>query len=323
MFHDDITNDPDGAAAVYRTNRLGGNFEYSFGPADGLVASRKCTLTLHFCELYFDSASERLFSVTANGNQSLLTSFDVYSVAGGKDTPIFKTFQVAADTNGILSLQFAASVNNAILAGIHVSDNTPAGTFPPALPPAGGLAPRGSPVGPPEPATANGTPPAAEPPESLGAVPPMPGAGLLVPGQPHAAGGPAQSPSRATLAPTMPPMGALSPAVPPADSPATSSPTPTATLQPINPPSSPIPIIAQGTPVLATGTSTRSGGVLWISKGQLAGIIRGIFFGLLIILLIIIGGLALLFLKHVRNRQDELIAKHSRSVHTVMIDAQA
>ncbi len=118
---------------------------------------------------------------------------------GGKDTPTFKTFQVAADTNGVLSLQFVASVNNAILAGVHTSDNTPAGAFPPALPPAGGLAPTGSPVGPHGPATANGTPPLTEPPKPPGDVPPLPGAGPPVPGQPHAAGGPTQAPSHAPV----------------------------------------------------------------------------------------------------------------------------
>ena len=82
MFHDLITNAPEGAAAVYMTNRLGGSFEYSFGPADNLVASHNYTVTLLFCELYFDSAGQRLFSVTANRNQSLLSNFDVYSVAG-------------------------------------------------------------------------------------------------------------------------------------------------------------------------------------------------------------------------------------------------
>ena len=46
----------------------------------------------------------------------------------------------------------------------------------------------------------------------------------------------------------------------------------------------------------ATGTSAESGQVLWISKGQLAGIILGIFFGLLVILLIIGAILALLLL---------------------------
>lgn len=43
--------------------------------------------------------------------------------------------------------------------------------------------------------------------------------------------------------------GATSPALPPADSPATSSPTPSTTLEPRSPPSSPTPVVAQGTPV--------------------------------------------------------------------------
>jgi len=55
---------------------------------------------------------------------------------------------------------------------------------------------------------------------------------------------------------------------------------------------------AQGTqtPVQATGTSSQSNGVLFVSRGQLAGIVLGIFFGLLLILLIVMALLALLFL---------------------------
>ncbi|BDA51173.1 hypothetical protein COCOBI_18-0490 [Coccomyxa sp. Obi] len=354
MFHDAITNAPDGAAAVYQTNRLGGSFGYSFGPADGLVASRNYTVTLLFCELYFDSASQRLFSVTTNQNQSLLSSFDVFSVAGGKDVPVSETFRVAADATGTLSLQFAALVNNAILAGIHISEDTPAGVFSPTLP---GVPPvAGATVLPPAGAPApTGPPPAAEPPRAPGALPPLPGASPPVPGPAHAAGGPTQSPNQApiqspnqalipspgaaisqaphqystvpappeTLVPPSPSLDTTPPALAPADSSATSPPTPIATLQPSSPPSSPTPIVAQGTPVQATGTSAQSSQVLWISKGQLAGIVLGIFFGLLIILLILIAILALMFLKYLRRREAELAAKHNRSVHTVIIDAQA
>ncbi len=45
-----------------------------------------------------------------------------------------------------------------------------------------------------------------------------------------------------------------------------------------------------------TGRSAQSGGVLFVSRGQLAGIVLGIFFGLLMILLIVTAVLALLSL---------------------------
>ncbi|KAK9902811.1 hypothetical protein WJX75_007071 [Coccomyxa subellipsoidea] len=61
-FHDPISNAPYGTAAIYQTNRLGGSFEYAFGPADGLAAGHNYTVTLLFCELYFDRPSQRLFS---------------------------------------------------------------------------------------------------------------------------------------------------------------------------------------------------------------------------------------------------------------------
>ncbi len=72
----------DSTGAIYQTNRLGGGFEYKFGPAEGLAAGHNYTVTLLFCELYFDSPGQRLFSVTANRNKSLLTNLDIYYAAG-------------------------------------------------------------------------------------------------------------------------------------------------------------------------------------------------------------------------------------------------
>lgn len=73
---------------TYQTNRLGYSFAYEFGPKDGITANTSYTLVLLFCELYFSSPNQRVFTVTANGGQILLQDFDVFVVAGSKPKPI-------------------------------------------------------------------------------------------------------------------------------------------------------------------------------------------------------------------------------------------
>ncbi|EIE19854.1 hypothetical protein COCSUDRAFT_44273 [Coccomyxa subellipsoidea C-169] len=247
-FQDPITGAADGTGAIYQTNRLGGGFEYEFGPTEGLAAGHNYTVTLLFCELYFDSPGQRLFSVTANRNKSLLTNLDIYYAAGaypcatswcGKDVPLWETFQIAADAAGALSLQFTATVNNAVLAGIHISSGAAMGASPPpakpALPPAMASG-----------APALGDPRPAEPPGSA-AFSPQPAA---APGGPPPAVGP-------------PPSHAAPP------------------------------------------------------QGQLAGIVLGMFFGLLMILLIVTAVLALLSLRYLRKKFG------AKPGGAVQIDAQA
>lgn len=79
MFHDEILGASDGTDIIFKTNRLGGSFEYAFG---GLAAGQNYTVSLHFCELYFSSPGQRSFSVSANHAQTLLASMDVFSAAG-------------------------------------------------------------------------------------------------------------------------------------------------------------------------------------------------------------------------------------------------
>jgi hypothetical protein len=63
------------------------------------------TVRLHFAELVWSAAGQRLFNVTINGSPAL-TNFDVYAAAGGKDVAIVETFAVAADTDGKITLVF-------------------------------------------------------------------------------------------------------------------------------------------------------------------------------------------------------------------------
>jgi hypothetical protein len=49
--------------------------------ADGLAPGGTYTVVLHFAELYFTSAGQRVFSVLANG-QAVLSDFDIFAAAG-------------------------------------------------------------------------------------------------------------------------------------------------------------------------------------------------------------------------------------------------
>jgi hypothetical protein len=69
-------------APIFQTNLLGYNFAYAFGPANGLVANVTYTVVLLFCKLYFETANQRTFSVTANGGQALLQNLDIFAAAG-------------------------------------------------------------------------------------------------------------------------------------------------------------------------------------------------------------------------------------------------
>lgn len=150
------------------------------------------------------------------------------SCAGGKDVPLTQTFQIGADNTGALSLQFAALVNNAILAGIHIQGNVPAGASPPAtvpaVPPAVAAGPPAA--GGPRPAAPAPLPRPAAVPPGPEAFPPQP---VIMPGgppgqapPPQPAGGPPHVPSLApaparpdTPTPTTVPVPATSAPPPP------------------------------------------------------------------------------------------------------------
>ena len=67
-------------AAAYQTERYG-NFTYTLA---GLTPGAAYTLRLHFAEIYWTAAGQRLFNVKVNGAQ-VLTNFDVFAAAGGKN----------------------------------------------------------------------------------------------------------------------------------------------------------------------------------------------------------------------------------------------
>ena len=103
-------------AAVYSSERYGGNFTYSFG---GFVAGSTHTVTLGFAETYWTAVGQRVFNVTANGVAEL-TNFDIIKATGAKDKAINETFNVVADSNGLISIAFAAVTDNAEVRGIQI-----------------------------------------------------------------------------------------------------------------------------------------------------------------------------------------------------------
>src|SRR5207302_6601332 len=77
---------------VYQTERFG-NFTYTIG---GLTAGANYTVRLHFAEIYWTAAGQRLFNVAINGSQ-VLTNFDVFAAAGGKNVAIVEPFDTTAN----------------------------------------------------------------------------------------------------------------------------------------------------------------------------------------------------------------------------------
>ncbi len=109
--------------AVYQTNRYG-NFTYTI---PNLTSGQAYTVRLHFAETYWTAKGSRSFDVLANQGlstaQTLLSNFDIFAVAGGKDIAYSQDFTVVATNNQIV-LTFKTDVNNALVSGIEVLTTT-------------------------------------------------------------------------------------------------------------------------------------------------------------------------------------------------------
>ncbi len=101
--------------AVYDSERYG-NFTYA---VPGLTPGADYTVRLHFAEIYWDSAGQRLFNVAINGAQ-VLSAFDIFAAAGGKDIAVVEQFTAAADSGGQIAIQFTSVKDNAKVSGIEI-----------------------------------------------------------------------------------------------------------------------------------------------------------------------------------------------------------
>jgi uncharacterized repeat protein (TIGR04076 family) len=86
---------------IYGSERWG-EFSYAFPRLD---PDAPYLVRLHFCEIFFQSAGKRRFSVEAGG-KAALEDFDIVAQAGGQFKAIVKEFTASADSNGSLVLQF-------------------------------------------------------------------------------------------------------------------------------------------------------------------------------------------------------------------------
>ncbi len=109
-------------AAVYQTGRDGG-FTYTIG---GFTPGTGYVVRLHFCETYFATAGSRTFDVTINNTQ-VLTDFDIFATAGGKNIANIQQFTEPANSSGQFVIQFTSVVNSSLVSGIEI-DSTSGGS---------------------------------------------------------------------------------------------------------------------------------------------------------------------------------------------------
>src|ERR1035437_7515784 len=102
-------------AAVLQTARYGA-MTYT---TPNRTAGSAQTETPDFAETYVTAAGQRIFSVAINGT-SVLSSFDIYSAAGGQNRAIARTFSATANSSGQVMIQFTAQTENPKVNGITV-----------------------------------------------------------------------------------------------------------------------------------------------------------------------------------------------------------
>ncbi|WP_336514219.1 malectin domain-containing carbohydrate-binding protein [Pollutibacter soli] len=99
--------------AVYQTERYG-NFSYAIP-----VSSGSYTVKLHFAEIFFTSADNRLFNVNIENGKGTLSNYDIFA-EGGQNTMIVKEFPGITVTDGTLNIQFTSVKDNAKVSGIEI-----------------------------------------------------------------------------------------------------------------------------------------------------------------------------------------------------------
>ena len=107
--------------AVFETWRYdhdgGENLEYNFGVTPG-----KYRVDLYFVETSEESVGSRVFDVLLEG-VTVLNDFDIYSVTGGKNIAVGRSFVV--DSNSQLDLKLINQTGTSILHAIRVAEATP------------------------------------------------------------------------------------------------------------------------------------------------------------------------------------------------------
>ena len=106
--------------AVYQSERYG-NFTYTI---PNLTAGGSYTVRLHFAEIWWDNAGQRVFNVSINGTQ-VLSNFDIFAVTGGKFIATVQSFNATADGSGQITIVYTTIKDNAKSSGIEIIGNNP------------------------------------------------------------------------------------------------------------------------------------------------------------------------------------------------------
>ncbi len=103
-------------AAVYQSARQG-TVTYTI---PDLTAGASYTVRLHFAELYFSAAGDRVFNVAINGT-AVLTNFDIYATAKANFTAVVEQFTATANSSGDIVIAFTnGTIDQPMIEGIEV-----------------------------------------------------------------------------------------------------------------------------------------------------------------------------------------------------------
>jgi hypothetical protein len=102
--------------AVYQDARQG-TVTYTI---PGLTAGSSYTVRLHFAELYFSAAGDRVFNVAINGT-AVLTNFDIYATAKANFTAVVEQFTATANSSGQIVIAFTnGTIDQPMINGVEV-----------------------------------------------------------------------------------------------------------------------------------------------------------------------------------------------------------
>ncbi len=111
--------------AVYQSVRWNASFNYTLG---GLTAGTSYVVRLHFVELSFTAAGQRVFNVAINGT-SVLSNFDIFA-AVGQNHGLEREFNATANSSGQIVVALTkGTADNPSVAGLEVWTQP---TIPPA-----------------------------------------------------------------------------------------------------------------------------------------------------------------------------------------------
>jgi len=116
-------------AAVYQTVRWNPSFNYTF---PNLKANTAFVVRLHFVELTWTAAGQRLFNVAINGS-SVLSNFDIYAAAG-QNKALVREFNATSNASGQIVVALSqGSADNPSIAGIEIVSPSTAPAAPTGL----------------------------------------------------------------------------------------------------------------------------------------------------------------------------------------------